>query len=391
MGRVKLEIKKIENASNRQVTYSKRKQGLTKKASELATLCDTDVALIMFSPTGRLFNIPSGSRIEDIINRFATIPQQERQKRKQESFEILNKIIRSYSNEAVQLRIEDSRQGETSTSASIGNRSQDNSLLILQEELRRLQYEHSFLEQKLRIYQGENVGSIQTLEELSKLEEMIQSTLVKMSRRKQELINGNLGYMMQSIQNNQMQSYSQICPTQSPNHWTDSGTDQYSHRNFLPGNAYATQEETCIEKSPPRTSFQLTYANQDASQISTPTATHMLFNLSQELEHGHRAPHHGIFMEDSLSYVKEECTQHPTPVTIVQGNHASRLSQSLGMGINVGGWQHHSSTESGFLNHFLPRSPGELQQQQQDVDPTLSRSQHSHFVYNRPNEKHFTR
>lgn len=37
----------------RQTKYSKRKIGLLKKAKELAVLCDTDLSLLMFSPTGR--------------------------------------------------------------------------------------------------------------------------------------------------------------------------------------------------------------------------------------------------------------------------------------------------------------------------------------------------
>ncbi|KAL6000024.1 hypothetical protein ACLOJK_034701, partial [Asimina triloba] len=53
MGRVKLKIKRLETASARQVTYSKRKAGITKKAMELSILCDVDVALVMFSPTGK--------------------------------------------------------------------------------------------------------------------------------------------------------------------------------------------------------------------------------------------------------------------------------------------------------------------------------------------------
>ncbi|XP_038997576.1 agamous-like MADS-box protein TM6 isoform X4 [Hibiscus syriacus] len=53
MGRGKIEIKKIENATNRQVTYSKRRNGLFKKAQELTVLCDAKVSLIMFSNTGK--------------------------------------------------------------------------------------------------------------------------------------------------------------------------------------------------------------------------------------------------------------------------------------------------------------------------------------------------
>ena len=55
MGRGKIEIKKIENPTNRQVTYSKRRLGLMKKAKELTVLCDAEVALIVFSSRGRLY------------------------------------------------------------------------------------------------------------------------------------------------------------------------------------------------------------------------------------------------------------------------------------------------------------------------------------------------
>ncbi|WOG90746.1 hypothetical protein DCAR_0309990 [Daucus carota subsp. sativus] len=54
MGRVKLQIKRIENNTNRQVTYSKRRNGLMKKAFEISVLCEVDVGLLMFSPSGRV-------------------------------------------------------------------------------------------------------------------------------------------------------------------------------------------------------------------------------------------------------------------------------------------------------------------------------------------------
>ena len=53
MGRVKLKIKRLESTSNRQVTYSKRRNGILKKAKELSILCDIDIILLMFSPTGK--------------------------------------------------------------------------------------------------------------------------------------------------------------------------------------------------------------------------------------------------------------------------------------------------------------------------------------------------
>ncbi len=62
MGRGKIEIKKIENPTSRQVTFSKRRGGLLKKAHELAVLCDAEVALIVFSSTGKLFEFASPGR-----------------------------------------------------------------------------------------------------------------------------------------------------------------------------------------------------------------------------------------------------------------------------------------------------------------------------------------
>lgn len=55
MGRGKIEIKRIENTTSRQVTFCKRRNGLLKKAYELSVLCDAEVALIVFSNRGRLY------------------------------------------------------------------------------------------------------------------------------------------------------------------------------------------------------------------------------------------------------------------------------------------------------------------------------------------------
>jgi hypothetical protein len=59
MARERREIRRIENAAARQVTYSKRRRGLFKKAEELAVLCDADVALLVFSSTGKLSQFAS--------------------------------------------------------------------------------------------------------------------------------------------------------------------------------------------------------------------------------------------------------------------------------------------------------------------------------------------
>ncbi|KAL6505958.1 hypothetical protein OROHE_022677 [Orobanche hederae] len=69
MGRGKIEIKKIENVNSRQVTFSKRRGGLMKKAKELAVLCDAQVAVIIYSGTGKLYEFAS-SRMEQILARY---------------------------------------------------------------------------------------------------------------------------------------------------------------------------------------------------------------------------------------------------------------------------------------------------------------------------------
>ncbi|XP_020595851.1 MADS-box transcription factor 6-like, partial [Phalaenopsis equestris] len=52
-------LKRIENKINRQVTFSKRRNGLLKKAYELSVLCDAEVALIIFSSRGKLYEFGS--------------------------------------------------------------------------------------------------------------------------------------------------------------------------------------------------------------------------------------------------------------------------------------------------------------------------------------------
>eukprot|EP00256_Glycine_max_P058500 XP_014626642.1 agamous-like MADS-box protein AGL1 isoform X3 [Glycine max] len=61
MGRGKIEIKRIENTTNRQVTFCKRRNGLLKKAYELSVLCDAEVALVVFSTRGRLYEYANNS------------------------------------------------------------------------------------------------------------------------------------------------------------------------------------------------------------------------------------------------------------------------------------------------------------------------------------------
>ncbi|CAI9278174.1 unnamed protein product [Lactuca saligna] len=72
MGRRKLEMKRIEDKNSRQVTFSKRRSGLNKKARHLSVLCDIDVAVVVFSSRGKLYEYCSGSTtsVELILSRY---------------------------------------------------------------------------------------------------------------------------------------------------------------------------------------------------------------------------------------------------------------------------------------------------------------------------------
>ncbi|GAB2280168.1 Agamous-like MADS-box protein ap1 [Dionaea muscipula] len=79
MGRGRVQLKRIENKINRQVTFSKRRAGLVKKAHEISVLCEAEVALIVFSNRGKLFEYSTDSCMEKILERYERYSYAERQ------------------------------------------------------------------------------------------------------------------------------------------------------------------------------------------------------------------------------------------------------------------------------------------------------------------------
>ncbi|XP_061361104.1 MADS-box protein AGL42-like [Gastrolobium bilobum] len=69
MVRGKIQMKRIEKEESRQVTFSKRKNGLLKKAHELSVLCEAQIAVIIFSQKGRLYEF-SSSDMKKILERY---------------------------------------------------------------------------------------------------------------------------------------------------------------------------------------------------------------------------------------------------------------------------------------------------------------------------------
>jgi hypothetical protein len=75
-GRQRIEIRLIKDADRLEVTFSKRKSGLLKKASELSLLCGAHVAFVVFSPGGRAFALGTPS-VDHVLRRFDPLPGDE--------------------------------------------------------------------------------------------------------------------------------------------------------------------------------------------------------------------------------------------------------------------------------------------------------------------------
>ncbi|PNT69523.1 MADS-box transcription factor 57-like isoform X4 [Brachypodium distachyon] len=76
MGRGKIVIRRIDNSTNRQVTFSKRRSGLLKKAKELSILCDAEVGLVVFSSTGRLYDF-CNTNMKAVIDRYTRAKEEQ--------------------------------------------------------------------------------------------------------------------------------------------------------------------------------------------------------------------------------------------------------------------------------------------------------------------------
>ncbi|XP_048555862.1 agamous-like MADS-box protein AGL29 [Triticum urartu] len=69
MGRKKIVIRRIENKAARDICFSRRRQGLFRKANELAVMCGAQVAAVVYSPAGKAYSFGHPSA-EDIVDCF---------------------------------------------------------------------------------------------------------------------------------------------------------------------------------------------------------------------------------------------------------------------------------------------------------------------------------
>ncbi|KAH6773584.1 K-box region and MADS-box transcription factor family protein [Perilla frutescens var. hirtella] len=152
-GRGKIAIKRIENTTNRQVTFCKRRNGLLKKAYELSVLCDAEVALVVFSSRGRLYE---------------------------------------YSNNSVKATI-DKYKKASSDSSNNGSISEANTQYY-QQESSKLRAQISNMQNQNKHMIGEALGAL-NLKDLKNLENKVEKGLSKIRSKKNELLYAEIEFM----------------------------------------------------------------------------------------------------------------------------------------------------------------------------------------------------
>ncbi|KAL6143645.1 hypothetical protein ACLB2K_054340 [Fragaria x ananassa] len=155
MGRGKVQLKRIENKISRQVTFSKRRTGLIKKAHEISVLCDADVALIVFSTKGKLFEYATDSSMDAILERYEQYSYAERQ------------------------------------STGIPDSQPQGSWFM---EFPKLAERIEILQRKIRNYTGEDLDPL-SLRELQNLEQQIDTALKRVRARKNQAVHESLSEM----------------------------------------------------------------------------------------------------------------------------------------------------------------------------------------------------
>ncbi|CAL9180215.1 unnamed protein product [Musa hybrid cultivar] len=224
MGRGKIEIKRIENTTNRQVTFCKRRNGLLKKAYELSVLCDADVALIVFSSRGRLYEYATNS-VKATIDRYKK-----------------------------------ACNGTTNT----GFASEDNAQYY-QQEASKLRQQINNLQSTNRSLMGESLGSM-SLRDMKQLETRLEKGINKIRNKKNELLFAEIEYMQKremELQNDNMYLRNKIAENeraqQQMSMLPSARTTEYEimppydSRNFLQVNAvqptqhYTHQQRTALQ------------------------------------------------------------------------------------------------------------------------------------------------
>ncbi|XP_059663325.1 agamous-like MADS-box protein MADS1 isoform X2 [Cornus florida] len=223
MGRGKIEIKKIENTTNRQVTFCKRRNGLLKKAYELSVLCDAEVALIVFSTRGRLYEYANNS-VKSTIERYKKAYVDS-----SNSGSVSEANTEFYQQEATKLR----RQIRDI---------QNSNRHILGEALSSLTFK------ELKNLEGRLERAINKIR--SKKNEMLFAEIELMQKREIELQKANIYLRAKIAANERAQEQMNLMPGSEYENMT---SQPYDARNFLPVNLiepshqYSREDQTALQ------------------------------------------------------------------------------------------------------------------------------------------------
>ncbi|KAK8686042.1 hypothetical protein V6N13_125070 [Hibiscus sabdariffa] len=176
MGRVKVQMKMIENKTYRHITFAKRKSGLVKKAYELSTLCDVELALLIFSPAGKLFLFDAKKRIEEIFARYIELPA--RRRGWVENQEGIRRIITQMSLEAGYY--------DRSIHRNDNDNDTDNQVKEIQNEILVCSAQLEDVEKQL-LHFLRNPGCVKSLNEATYYEMVLEETLKLVHLRKRDL------------------------------------------------------------------------------------------------------------------------------------------------------------------------------------------------------------
>jgi|UniRef100_A0A0E0FKC3 hypothetical protein len=131
MARKKIVLDRIANDATRRATFKKRRRGLLKKASELATLCDVDACLVVYGEGDAEPEVwPSTEVAMNVLRQFRALPEMEQCKKmmNQEDFlrlrigklkEQLRKMDRDNHERETLILLHDALQGRLGTYESL--------------------------------------------------------------------------------------------------------------------------------------------------------------------------------------------------------------------------------------------------------------------------------
>ncbi|XP_056845208.1 agamous-like MADS-box protein AGL5 isoform X3 [Raphanus sativus] len=254
IGRGKIEIKRIENTTNRQVTFCKRRNGLLKKAYELSVLCDAEVALVIFSTRGRLYEYANNS-VRGTIERYkkacsdAVNPPSVTEANTQVSF---HSIISYFTTTFLLVSFSDFTGVE-------------HLMKYYQQESAKLRRQIRDIQNLNRHILGDSLGSL-NLKELKNLEGRLEKGISRVRSKKHEMLVAEIEYMQKreiELQNDNMYLRSKISEraglqqqeasviNQGTVYESSSHQSEQYNRNYIPVNLLEPNQNSSDQNQPP--------------------------------------------------------------------------------------------------------------------------------------------